>query len=161
MLNRPNLANNLNAKTFRSFYYLKEELIEFCKKNGLPTTGSKLEITNRIAHFLDFGEVIYSPSKNKVKKEINIITEDTKIEPDFICSEKHRAYFKEKIEKNFSFNVTFQKWLKSNTGKTYKEAIDAYYQIIEDKKKQNLKLMNNLNIMPIFEIFLKTTKIKN
>ena len=39
------------------------------------------------------------------------------------------------IGNSFSFPVAFQKWLKENTGKTYKEAIDAYYQILEEKKK--------------------------
>lgn len=29
----------------------------------------------------------------------------------------------------------FQKWLKSNAGKTYGDAINAYYQILEEKKK--------------------------
>ena len=29
----------------------------------------------------------------------------------------------------------FQKWLKNNSGKTYKDSIDAYYKILEDKKK--------------------------
>ena len=31
--------------------------------------------------------------------------------------------------------MAFQKWLKSNTGKTYKEAITAYHRIMERKKK--------------------------
>lgn len=48
---------------------------------------------------------------------------DTKIEQDFVCSEKHRAFFKQHIGKSFSFNVAFQKWLKSNSGRTYREAI--------------------------------------
>ena len=43
--------------------------------------------------------------------------------------------FKEKIGKSFSFNVLFQKWLKRNAGKTYGDAINAYYQILEEKKK--------------------------
>ena len=43
--------------------------------------------------------------------------------------EKHRAFFREAIGTGFSFNVAFQKWLKSNTGKTYREAIDAYGRI--------------------------------
>ena len=67
--------------------------------------------------------------------KISDIMEDTKIEANFVCSEKHRAFFREYIGNSFSFNVAFQKWLKSNTGKTYKEAIAAYYQILEDKKK--------------------------
>ena len=57
------------------------------------------------------------------------------IEPNIVCSEKHRAFFKEKIGKTFSFNVAFQKWLKSNAGKTYADAIQAYYAILEEKKK--------------------------
>ena len=53
---RPNLDKELDGKTFRSFYYLKEELTDFCRKNGLPATGGKIELTDRIACFLDTGE---------------------------------------------------------------------------------------------------------
>lgn len=34
----------------------------------------------------------------------------------------------------FAFYTAFQKWLKGNAGKTYQEAIAAYYQILEDRK---------------------------
>ena len=140
MTERPVLDKNLDSKTLREFYYLKEELVEFSRKNNLPVSGGKIEITDRIAHFLDTGEVL---SASKVKKKVSSvsdISEDAKIEADFVCSEKHRAFFKEHIGNSFSFNVAFQKWLKSNTGKTYKEAIVAYYQILEDKKKGKTKI---------------------
>ena len=58
MSDRPKLDKNLDGKTFRAFYYLKEELVDSCRRYGLPTSGGKLEITERIAHFLDTGEVI-------------------------------------------------------------------------------------------------------
>lgn len=134
MSKRPHLDKQLDGKTFQSFYFLKEELVDFCRSNGLPTSGGKLELTEKIAHFLDTGEI--SPVKNnsKPKKNVGIITEQSTIESNFICSESHRTFFKEKIGKRFSFNVAFQKWLKSNTGKTYQEAIVAYYQILEEKK---------------------------
>ena len=135
MTERPVLDKNLDSKTFRDFYYLKEELVDFCRKNGLPVSGGKLQITDRIACFLDTGE-IQAPSKAKRKvMTVSDISEDTIIEVDFICSEKHRAFFKEHIGSSFSFNVAFQKWLKNNAGKTYKEAIAAYDQILEEKKK--------------------------
>ncbi len=135
MSERPDLTKQLDGKTFRSFYYLKEELVDFCRKNNLPVSGEKLEITERIAHFLDTGEVLSASEKTRSTVRVGILSEDALIEPDFVCSEKHRAFFKEKIGKGFSFNVVFQKWLKSNTGKTYGEAIEAYYQILEEKKK--------------------------
>ena len=135
MMERPVLDKNLDSNTFRDFYYLKEELVKFCRDNDLPTSGGKLEITNRITYFLDTGEVLSAGEVKKRTTVIQNIFEDTKIESDFVCSEKHRAFFKEHIGNSFSFNVAFQKWLKNNEGKTYKEAITAYYQIMEDKKK--------------------------
>ena len=38
--------------------YRIEELVDFCRNNGLSTAGGKLEITERIAHFLDTGEIV-------------------------------------------------------------------------------------------------------
>ena len=70
----------------------------------------------------------------RVSSKVTSITLDSLIEPDLVCSEVHRAFFKEHIGASFSFNVAFQKWLKANSGKTYKEAVDAYFAILEDKK---------------------------
>lgn len=140
MKERPILDKNLDSKTFRTFYYLKEELLDFCRKNNLPTSGGKIEITDRIAHYLDTGEIPTVKGRKKKTQVITSIHENAEIETDFVCSEKHRAFFKEHIGSSFSFNVAFQKWLKCNAGKTYKEAILAYYQIIEDKKKGNTKI---------------------
>lgn len=135
MMNRPSLDKKLDSKTFLDYYYLKEELVDFCRKNGLPTSGGKIELNERIAYFLDTGKVKKATVIKKASIVVDIINEEMKIESNFKCSEKHRAFFKEKIGKSFSFNVSFQKWLKENTGKTYQEAIQAYYQILEDKKK--------------------------
>lgn len=135
MSERPILNKELDGKTFRSFYYLKEELVSFCRENNLPVSGGKIELTERIACFLDTGKVLETSAKRKITTNIGVITENTEIESNIVCSEKHRAFFIEKIGKGFSFNVLFQKWLKSNAGKTYGDAIEAYYQILEEKKK--------------------------
>lgn len=135
MQERPELSIKTDSKTFREFYYLKEGLVDFCRKNGLPTSGGKVELTDRIAHFLDTGEILEAKSVKKSTAYVVIIDKSTKIESNFVCSEKHRAFFKDNIGNSFTFNVAFQKWLKSNAGKTYQDAIDAYYRIMEEKKK--------------------------
>lgn len=135
MAERPELNKQLDSRTFRDFYYLKEELTEFCRENGLPASGGKEELTERIAYFLETGEVKKTAAKSRKAVTVGNIDLDTTIESDFVCSEKHRAFFKEHIGNSFSFNVAFQKWLKSNAGKTYEDAVSAYYQILEDKKK--------------------------
>ena len=140
MSERPKLNKELDAATFRSFYYLKQELADFCKENGLPTSGSKAELTDRIAYFLDTGNVLKPSAKRKTAVNIGTLTEDTVIESNIVCSEKHRAFFSEKIGKSFSFNVPFQKWLKANAGKTYGDAIRAYYRILEEKKQTKTEI---------------------
>ena len=135
METRPELSRKLDGQTFRNYYYLKQELVGFCRENNLPVSGGKIELTDRIAYFLDTGNILKASEMRKTTKCVNLITEDTLIEPNIVCSEKHRAFFKEKIGKTFSFNVSFQRWLKENEGKTYGDAIRAYYQILEEKKK--------------------------
>lgn len=135
MTKRPVLEKTLSSETFRDFYYSKEELVDFCRANGLPVSGGKIEITDRIAHFLDTGEVLPISAPKKRAAKMSGITMDAEIEANFVCSEKHREFFREHIGKSFSFNVAFQKWLKNNAGKTYGEAVAAYYKILDDKKK--------------------------
>lgn len=136
MTKRPVLNRDLKSTTFREYYYLKEELIIFCRNEELSRSGGKIELTDRIAEFLDTGEKKKAENKKKIKAiDIGTITEDSIIEEEFVCSEKHRAFFKRKIGESFSFLVAFQRWLKENAGKTYKEAEEAYYKILEEKKK--------------------------
>lgn len=134
MADRPILDKNLSSAVFREFYYLKEELVEFLRENALPTTGGKVELADRIAYFLDTGKVKPVELQRIKATNINEISVDTIIENNFVCSEMHRAFFKEHIGSSFSFNVAFQKWLKANSGKTYSDAIEAYYQILDEKK---------------------------
>ena len=63
MSERPALDRNLDSKTFRDFYYLKEELVNFCRENGLPVSGGKMELADRIAYFLDTGKVLPASRK--------------------------------------------------------------------------------------------------
>ena len=140
MSDRPELNKELDANTFRKFYYLKEELVEFCRINHLPTSGGKIELTERIACFLETGKIEKTTTKGRRASNIGEISEETVIESGFVCSEKHRAFFREKIGKGFSFNVIFQRWLKENAGKTYKDAIEAYYRILGEKKKNRTKI---------------------
>lgn len=140
MNDRPLLNKKINGDTFRKWYWLKEELVSFCRENGLPTNGSKTELTDRIAYFLDTGKVLSSNTSKRAAAKVTLLTLDSLIEPNIVCSEVHRAFFKEQIGESFSFNVAFQKWLKTNAGKTYREAVAAYYEILEAKKKNKTSI---------------------
>ena len=68
---RPDLHDKPDVKTFRSYYYLKEELAAFCRENHLPASGAKADLTERVARFLDTGEAEKAPPapKTAVREE--------------------------------------------------------------------------------------------
>ena len=159
-MDRPELNNKLDSKTFKEYYYLKEELVDFCRKNNLQTTGGKIELTDRIAKFLDTGERTTSNHNARRTQIIDEITLDSIIEDNFICSEKHREFYKKEIGNSFKFNVLFQKWLKNNAGKTYKESIDAYYKILVDKKNNKTTIDKQFEYNTYIRDFFNDNKDK-
>lgn len=140
MAERPELNEVRISAEFRAFYYLKEELTAFCRERGIPSSGGKPEIADRIAHYLDTGEILTPKTLRRAKLSAAEITTDLLIESDFSFSEKKRAFFRERIGKGFSFNVAFQKWLKENAGKTYADAVEAYYRLREEAKTQKTQI---------------------
>ncbi len=138
MESRPEITIGLDSCIFREYYYLKEELVAFCRDNHLPASGGKQELTDRIACFLDSGIVQQPAVKRKANHRTvpSEITLEKIIEEGFVCTETHRAFFKKQIGDSFSFNVRFQQWLKSNAGKTYADAVAAYNEINKAKKSE-------------------------
>lgn len=132
----PDLHVITDSVVFRNHYYLLSELKAYCRSKGLPASGGKQEIAERIAHFMDTGELKQPVKKAAKASRTEPITPDSVIEESLKCSEMHRAFFKANVGKRFSFDVAFQQWLKENAGKTYREAIDAYIGIVKSKKVQ-------------------------
>ncbi|EOO32538.1 hypothetical protein IIU_03928 [Bacillus cereus VD133] len=65
---RPSLTKTISLTDFQNYYWLKAELQTFCREHGLPASGSKTEITERISHYLTTGKVLKNSSVQKVSK---------------------------------------------------------------------------------------------
>lgn len=137
---RPKLDKYISVKDFRDFYWLKEELVQFCRTEQLKTSGGKIEIAHRIEHYLEHGKAPTEKAKSKRKIQSNFdwaneqLSLQTIITDNYRNSENVRHFFQKQIGKTFKFNVKFMNWMKSNTGKTLENAIAAWLQIEEDKK---------------------------
>lgn len=132
---RPELTIGLAADVFQQYYYLKEELVTFCRQQQLSTQGSKIQLSERIAHYLRTGEKLAAPTRKTLPstKCPTQLTLTTKIEENFKCTQVHRAFFESHLGPTFKFNVRFQKWLKANAGRSYGDALLSYEAIISDK----------------------------
>ncbi|MDR0309814.1 MAG: SAP domain-containing protein, partial [Candidatus Methanoplasma sp.] len=112
----------MNSEDLRNNYYLKSELAEFCRSEGISAHGGKPELTERIAHYLDTGEES-PPRIKKRSRPPETLDIHTNIEYNITCSEKHREFFRTQIGEGFKFNTEFMKWLRDNPGKTYGDAV--------------------------------------
>ena len=149
-----NLTKDLKPDEFKDYYFLKEELKDFCRKEGLKVSGSKQELEERIIHYLSTGEELVKPkiahSSNEKLSEISL---DSRLGENFRCSEDKREFFEREIGQGFKFKVKFQRWLKSNPDKTYRDAIDAYHEIQNSKEKTKIdkQFQYNQYIRDFFE----------
>ncbi|WP_296881636.1 DUF6434 domain-containing protein [uncultured Methanobrevibacter sp.] len=133
------LTKELNPEEFAQYYFLKEELKDFCKSEGLKVSGSKQDLENRIVHYLKTGEELEEPVVKKSSiKATSEITLDSKLGENFKCSEDKRLFFEKEIGSGFKFKVKFQKWLKSNPDKTYRDAVAAYHEIQNSNEKTEI-----------------------
>ena len=139
---RPPLTKTISLEDFQNYYWLKTELQTFCREHDLPASGSKIEITERISHYLNTGKIFKNSFHQKVSKaplSHKDLSLQTIITENHRCSEDVRAFFKEKIGANFRFTVALQKFFKENIGKTYEDAITFWYEENERKKDPTYK----------------------
>ena len=145
---RPNLIKEMSIKDFKDYYWLKEELQNFCRENGMSTSGSKLEISERIETFLMTGEMKKPLRKSRVNKNEEPQSElslDTVITGNHRCNQDVRAFFKSVIPK-FHFSTYIQNYFKNNIGKTYHDVVDAWYEEEERKKDPSYKKNHRTSI---------------
>jgi len=138
MEKRPILNKNISSKDFQEFYWLKKELVIFCRKEKLKTTGSKIEITDRISNYLKTGNRQLSKLTPKFNSNFDWKNEElfleTKITDNYTNTENVRKFFQERVGKQFKFNIEFMKWMKMNCGKTLKDALSVWDEIKAEKK---------------------------
>jgi hypothetical protein len=155
----PKLTRNLTPDEFRQYYFLKEELKDFCRSEGLKVSGSKENLEKRIIHYLTTGGELAEPktTQNSAASPTEI-TLDSRLGENFRCSQDRREFFVNEIGSTFKFNVRFQKWLKANPDRTYRDAVDAYFEI--QKSTEKTEIGNQFQYNQYVRDFFKDNKGK-
>ncbi len=129
------LNHEMSPYDFRSYYWLKDELVLFCRKHGISSTGSKPEITARIEAYLACG-CISGPEQvkasghrtRKAGRSKNMAAPDltTAIGSDYTNSQANRAFFLSVIGPGFHFTTRFMRFCKEHPEKTYGDAVNEW-----------------------------------
>jgi len=141
---RPKLSTRLDANEFLEYYWLKNELLVFCREQKLPVGGNKQEITRRIATWLDTRQPPRAEKRSTRPAstfdwQSEHLTKKTKITDSYKNTQNVRRFFKLEIGNEFSFNVTFMSWINSNSGKTLGDAIVQWEKIKQERAAPGFK----------------------
>ena len=139
---RPDIYDIKSGKELQRWYWLKAELVAHCQALEIPYTGSKLTITERLAHFLDTGKIA-QPKRWRAQSSFNWARAE--LQPDTMITDSYRngpnvrRFFSEHIGPRFRFNIAFMQWMKTNVGKTLADAVDAWEAIEQEQKTAGFK----------------------
>jgi hypothetical protein len=148
-MKRPKLTKQLNPNTFKDFYWMKWELVDFCSQQGLSTAGMKLELVERIYMFLKTGE-IFKPSIKKITTEpdsckplkFNTVVVNYKNDP------ATRKFFIDHIGSHFHFSARVNIYRKQKMTEGVKI---TYGDLVKEWQKENI-LRKDKNIqLPIMK----------
>ncbi len=137
---RPKLDRTISLDDYLNYYWLKKDLVQFCKEIGINSDGWKLEIHERIVDYLSNNVIQKRTVKIAKKKsdDINELRLDMVVTESFKRNPKTTAFLKS-IDSRFHYSVRLNQFIRDNTGKiTYQDIINEWKDEFE-KKKQGIK----------------------
>jgi hypothetical protein len=144
-MERPNITDIKTGNEIKQWYWLKQELVEFCRLKKVSYTGSKFEILDRIVAFLDNGNSksekqlrIHKPASkfNWAKSTLSL---NTVITDSYTNGVNTRSFFKQHCGEKFHFSIPFMEYMKNNCGKTLQDAIKEWHRLNDLTKVTNYK----------------------
>jgi len=149
--NRPDLTHAIPINDFLNFYWLKSELISFCRTNGIDVSGGKIEIARRIEQFLATGKCNLPIDRPNITSKFDwknaALQISTKLTDNYKNTQNVRIFMTLHIGAHFKFNTEFMNRAKANAGKSLNDAIDEWQRIYKLKRNKGQKT----EIAPQFE----------
>ena len=141
---RPDFPLIASGEEFNRWYWLKEEMVDILKAIGLPYTGGKFELRDRIMYALDHeGSLKPAEKKARPQSKFNwareVLTPDTLITDNVSFRPNLRRFMKGEIGPKFSCHSDFMDWVKENPGKTLEDAVKAWEDLEARKKDPTFK----------------------
>jgi hypothetical protein len=144
-MKRPYIKEIQTGDELKLWYWLKEELVAYCKLTNLSYVGSKFDVVERIAKTLDNGDKEISKpliSKRQISKfnwHSDKLTLDTVLTDSYKNSQNVGRFFKQHCGDKFHFSIPLMDFMKNNYGKTLQDAINEWQRLNEQSKDKNFK----------------------
>jgi Domain of unknown function (DUF6434)/SAP domain-containing new25 len=144
-MNRPDIRDIKSGDELKKWYWLKQELIDYCKLTQLSYTGAKFDILDRIASSLDNESSKPINLKPRPKPTSKFLWSTSKLTLNTIITDSYtngpntREFFKKHCGDKFHFSIPFMDFMKKNYGKTLQDAVNEWIRLHEQTKSKGFK----------------------
>jgi hypothetical protein len=144
-MNRPDINEIETGAELKRWYWLKEELVDFCKKTEISYVGAKFDILERIADQLDNGSKPNAKPRTINRQSSNFdwhsaaLSLDTVITDNYKNTQNVRQFFKQYCGGKFHFSIPFMAFMKANIGKTLNDAVEEWEKLNQQRKDKDFK----------------------
>lgn len=153
MGDRPVLSVSLSAAEFGRWYWLKSELLAFCRDHGLPSSGAKTALAERIAAHLSDRSADRRREASPIRRPYRAgrrplpavrrrsppmpasFRSDTPIGPDWRCTRALRGFFEAQCGPGFRFNGALRAFIAKGAGRRLAEAVAVYRRSRQTRRR--------------------------
>jgi hypothetical protein len=144
-MKRPDINNIKTGNELKRWYWLKQELVDFCKAAQISYVGSKFDVLERIVITLNKGRTKAEkiPQSGKPTSKFiwskSLLSLDTVITDSYTNGSNTRNFFKQHCGDKFHFSIPFMHFMKNNCGKTLQDAINEWQRLKKQSQDKNFK----------------------
>jgi hypothetical protein len=144
-MKRPHIDKIETGAELKRWYWLKQELVDYCKLTQLSYVGAKFDILERIASALDNGVRETEKKSQKAKPTSKFLWANSSLSLDTVITDSYtngpntRKFFKQHCGDKFHFSIPFMDFMKNNCGKTLNDAVNEWQRLNELSKDKNFK----------------------
>jgi hypothetical protein len=139
-MNRPMLSTQLSPEEFASWYWLKQELVDFCRCEHIVSSGLKRDIEVRIKNYLAGAQLIPEDRPRRRSGRMPAeFTLNTVIGSGWRCGPALGRFLKGVLGNGFRFNAEMREFIHRGEGKTLPDAAICYVRSIgPDREKRQI-----------------------
>ena len=144
-MKRPDIKDIKTGSELKLWYWLKQELVDYCKVMNLSYVGAKFHILERIANKLDNSDNINIKPRNSIRQiskfdwHSDELTLETILTDNYKNTQNVRRFFQQHCGDKFHFSIPFMDFMKNNCGKTLQDAINEWQRLNEQRMDKNFK----------------------
>ncbi|SHM70252.1 hypothetical protein SAMN05192549_102270 [Duganella sacchari] len=148
---RPALAEDMAPDALDRYYWYMAELVAYCREAGLPSSGQKHEVVERVrAHLAErpqpsskprAARQVKAPARSLPPGGPRKLALDQPVGPDYKCDAETRAFFESEIGPHFHFTAHLQRYRRNHVGAplTYGDLAREWVAEFERRKDKNYK----------------------